>query len=205
YCLRRPGGSFGLEEDRPVLHPEPRPALADLGLRSPAEPVRVTLEGVEPDLLLVRCCAGGNEQREVGERRLPRAGAARLGRQIEHVDRLAGPVLTRRLHSRLRRSPEISNRVLFADHHPRPAGLRRPRERVAALPRGNHVRTQMTQRRQAPAFGERREPSEPAPGYVLEEDALDGILGAKGEDLAEGGLERRGHGSNALYRSEAVT
>ena len=68
--LRRPGRRLGLEQDRPVLDPEPRPTLADLGLCPPPEAVRVPVERIDPDLLLVGGGAGGDEQREVGERRL---------------------------------------------------------------------------------------------------------------------------------------
>jgi hypothetical protein len=46
--------------------------------------------------------------------------------------------------------------------------------------------------------GERRKPAEPPPGDVLEEDALDGILGAELEDLLEGRLDRIAHGPNRV-------
>ncbi len=48
-----------------------------------------------------------------------------------------------------------------------------------------------------PFVAERREPPEPAPGDVLEEDALDRILGAEGEDLTQRRLERAAHVSSA--------
>src|SRR5947207_12477577 len=52
-CERRPGGGLGLEEDRPVLLPEPGAPVLDLHARPPAEALRVTIERVDPDLLEV--------------------------------------------------------------------------------------------------------------------------------------------------------
>ena len=60
---------------------------------------------------------------------------------------------------------------------------------------------------------ERRETALPAPGHVLEEHPLDGILGAEAEDLARGRVgEFRAHARNskppirkrAFARPEAV-
>jgi hypothetical protein len=45
----------------------------------------------------------------------------------------------------------------------------------------------------APVLRERGEAAEPAAGYVLEEDTLDGILGAEGQDFVELGLGQDWH------------
>ena len=66
---RRPGGGLCLEEDHAVLEPEPRAAVDDLGLRPPAEPVRIAEQRVDAELVLVRGGADRDEQLEIVEGR----------------------------------------------------------------------------------------------------------------------------------------
>jgi hypothetical protein len=52
----------------------------------------------------------------------------------------------------------------------------------------------VAERAQPSVVGERTEAPEATARHVLEEDTLDGILGAEGEDLFERRLERLAHG-----------
>ena len=113
-----------------VLAPEPRPALVDLAPRPPAEALRVALERIDPDLLLVRRRAGRQQQLEVVDVAARRPVLARLRRLLDHVHRLARTVVARRRHPLAHRVPELGHRALLADDHPRVAAQRRaPRTR----------------------------------------------------------------------------
>jgi hypothetical protein len=78
--------------------------------------------------------------------------------------------------------------MLLADDHPRLAAGGCVRERRAALARRNDVRADVTERDEDVVVCEPREAPQPAACDVLEEDTLDRLLLAEGEDL----LERRG-------------
>ena len=54
-----------------------------------------------------------------------------------------------------------------------------------APPGGDDVRADVAERDEPAAVLERDEAAEPAPGHVLEEDALDRVLGAEREDIRE--------------------
>ena len=95
---RRPRRRLRLEEDRPVLDPDPRAALLDLLQRAPAEALGVGRHRIEAELAFVGRSAGRKEQLEVGARRLADPRRARLGRVRDREDRLTWTVLARLLH-----------------------------------------------------------------------------------------------------------
>jgi hypothetical protein len=98
---------------------------------------------------------------------------------------LTGTIVARSRHVPARRGPELVDRPLLADDHPRLTGGGRVGERGAAVTRRNDVRADVAERDQrAPAL-ERGEASEAAPGDVFQEDALDRILCTEVEDLLE--------------------
>ena len=66
-------------------------------------------------------------------------------------------------------------------------------ERGAAAARGHDVRPDVAERGELPAFRERGEASEPAARDVLEEHALDRLLGAEREDVVERRVDRDHH------------
>ena len=192
---RRPGRRLRLEQDRPVLEPDPRAALADLRLRAPAEAVGVALERVEPDLLLVRGRAGGDEQVEVGERRLAQAGAARLGR-LRRARRRAGPAGPRAAAgiSGAAASQSSPTALLLADHHPRPAGG----GATARTPRSPRPTARRSRRRgRAPSAARRRPAREkrPSPRRATSsrKTRSTGSSAQKARICVERRLERRGH------------
>ena len=117
-------------------------------------------------------------------RRGAQPSIARGRRLLDHVHRLARPILAQPWHARGRGVPEVADGARLADHHP---GARRDREvteRLAAGAGRNDVRAEVAERGQAArAVCNRREPAEPAPLDVLEEDALDGVLRAEREHL----------------------
>jgi hypothetical protein len=78
--------------------------------------------------------------------------------------------------------------VLLADDHASLTACGRVGERRAALTGRDDVRTDMAERDERAVALEREEAAEPAPRDVLEEDTLDRLLRAEGENL----LERRG-------------
>jgi hypothetical protein len=51
----------------------------------------------------------------------------------------------------------------------------------------------VAERREASVLAHAAEPPEPAPGHVLEEDALDRVAGAELEHLLEGGIDEARH------------
>ena len=83
----------------PFSSPEPRPAFADLGARPPAKAVGIRSSGSTP--ISSSCAAahaGTSRSRSAGvASRSPVSSA--LGRLVDHVDRLTGPVDPRRRRS----------------------------------------------------------------------------------------------------------
>jgi hypothetical protein len=75
--------------------------------------------------------------------------------------------------------------VLLPDDHARLAAGCRVGERGAALAGRDDVRADVTERDDGAVSLERGEAAEPAPRDVLEEDALDRLLCAEGENLIE--------------------
>src|SRR5207247_3074698 len=130
---RRPRGGLGLEQDRPVLDPEPRAPLADLGKRSAAEPVGVALEWIDAELLLVRGRARREQEVEVAGCRFTEAGSLDLGRFVHHVHGLAPAILARLGHDTSRLLPELAHCAILADDHPRRPYPGPARESAAAL------------------------------------------------------------------------
>jgi hypothetical protein len=59
------------------------------------------------------------------------------------------------------------------------------RKNSAAKPGGADVHPEMAESLQAAVSGDREKAPEPTAGDVLEEDALDRVLGAEGENLTE--------------------
>src|SRR5262245_41477999 len=130
--LWRPGRGLRLEQDRSVLGPDPGSTLRDLRPGAPAEALGIAPEGIETDLFLVRTRTCRHEQAQIVNGGVPQAGAARLRRDVERVDGLSRPILSRRGHAGLRGLPELADRAFLADHHPRPATGGGGGERVAA-------------------------------------------------------------------------
>ena len=122
------------------------------------------------------------------------AGGRRLG---DRVHRLSRPVVSRRRHQPGEVVPELVDRALVADDHARAAAGGGVREAPAIAPGGDDVRADVAERGQAPVLGEGAEAAQPPPRDVLEEDALDRVLGAELEDLLEPGLDRTFHGPNS--------
>ena len=178
-----------------VLDPEPRAALLDLrrACASGSRPGRAAADRARAPRSCAAAHAGTSSSRSssVAARSPVPPGVRRL---VEHVDGLARPVLARPRQRAVRRVPELAT--------PRPAspiimrGAARaasPRERAAALARtGTTFAPRWQSARSSPVLGERDEAAEPAPRDVLEEDALDGILRAEGEDLLAPGLDELG-------------
>ena len=81
---------------------------------------------------------------------------------------------------------------------PSPAGAVDLRERGATAARGDEVRADVAERDQPAALPEPREAPETPTGDVLEEHALDRILGAEGEDLVERRFVQRLHAAVKL-------
>src|SRR2546422_230103 len=116
-----PGGCLCLEEDRAALDPQPRATLLDLRPRTPAEAVRVAGHRIDPDLLLVRGRAGGQQQLEVLLRRRTQAGVPWRRRLGDRVDGLSGAVVARARHVTLQLCPELVDGALLADDHSGPS------------------------------------------------------------------------------------
>ena len=146
----------------------------------------------------MRLGARRHEQLEVVLRRRPQPGLARA-RAAPRARRRAGPAGPRAgPEAGAGRAPEVADRVLLADHEPRPPRAVDAGERAAAAPRRNEVRADVAERAQPAVLGEPGEAAEPAPGDVLEEDALDRVLGAEGQDLVQRRFDQRGHAPATL-------
>src|SRR5262249_38724071 len=181
---RRPRGGLGLEPDDAALEPDPRAAVLDLGARAPAEAVAIALERVDAELLRVRGGAHRDEELEVEERRRAQPGLARLRPLAERVDGLARTVLARLGHAVVGRIPELADRPLVADDHPRARRRGRVGEDAAVLAGRYEVRSDVAERIEravAPLDG--IEAPEAAPRDVLEEHALDRVARAEVEHL----------------------
>ena len=158
--------------------------------RPPAEPRRVARERIDAELLGVRRRARGEQQVEV----VLRGGAqARLARPAAPRSRRPGwPGRSSRGGGIRRRAslPQLADRTLLADHH-RARRARAPRERAAALARRARRWRRRGRARSAGRVAHADELPEPAARDVLEEDALDRILGAEVEDLVSVGSTAR--------------
>ena len=91
--------------------------------------------------------------------------------------------------------PEVGDRTLFADQHPRPRAHGHGGEGAAARPGRDDVRTPVAERYEAAALLEPAEAPEAAAGDVLKEDALDRVPGAVLEDLPQRRLDDVRHPS----------
>src|SRR5581483_10273254 len=185
HRARRPRRRLRLEEDDAVLvEPDPRPALLDLRARTPAEALRIAAERVDPDLLLVRGRARGDEPLVVRKRRRTQSGLARLRRVAQLVHGLTRPVVARRRQPPLDRLPQRADRALLADDHPRLSAHDRIGEAERLQAARDDVRADVAERLERTVVADERvEAPEPAARDVLEEHALDGLLGAELEDL----------------------
>src|SRR4029450_5198249 len=142
------------------------------------EAVCVAPERIDADLLAMRLGAGRHEQLEVGQASRPQPGLPRLWRLAQRIDGLPGTIVARPRHPAVRGVPQLADRTLLTDHHPRAAAGRRLGEvRAAAAGRGD-VGAAVTKGLEPPvAPGHGQEATQPAPRDVLEEDALDRLLG----------------------------
>ena len=192
--MRRPGGCLRLEKDRAVLRPQPRPPLVDLRHACASESRRDRSRADRcRSPARARAAQAGQSSSRSSARRRAQARVAGLGRLVEHVDGLAGPVDARAgklppaAASQSSETARSSPMIMRA----RPVRPRRG-ERRATVARRNDVRADVAEAR--PADRSRRSRDEPAdrpPSRVLEIDALDGILGAEVEDLLDGAARRR--------------
>jgi DeoD family purine-nucleoside phosphorylase len=184
----RPRGCLGLEEDRPVLDPEPGAVLLDLASSPPFEALGVALQRIQAELLLVRRSAGGHEHVEVGERRRAKAGVPGGRRLPDDEHRLPRAVLAWAGEQGFGRVPEVGHGSGLADQHARRGLSDLAGEHTAALAGGDDVDPEMAQRVQLAVVRSADEATEATPGNVLEEHALHGILCAEPEDLVALGL-----------------
>ncbi len=189
----RPRRRLRLEEDHVVLEPDPRAAVLDLRARSPAEAVGVARERIHAELFLVRQRARRQEAIEVGRRGWSQPALAGLRRLFEREHGLPGAILARHAEAPLRRRPQLTDRALLADDHPRARAFDAPGEAIAPLPRGHDVRTEVAERGETVVTGDGDEPPEPATGHVLEEDALDRLACAERQDLLEPRFQELSH------------
>ena len=79
--------------------------------------------------------------------------------------------------------PELVDRALGADDHARVARQRPTCEDAATDARRPDIRAEVTERFEGAVLGHGEKASQPAPDKILEEDALDRILGAEGQNL----------------------
>ena len=124
--VRRPGGRLRLEEDRAVLGPQPRAALADPGARPPAKAVGVASSGLTP---ISSSCAAA----QAGTSRSRSAGVASRSRYHPAPEaRRARRRAVRAVDARRRCSPsalpQLADGLLLADDHPGASPLGRTRE-----------------------------------------------------------------------------
>src|SRR5262245_33225338 len=191
---RRPRRRLCLEEDHPLVEPEPGAPLLDLLAGAPPEALGIAPERIDSYLFSMRLGTRGHEQVEVEQTRRAQPRLARLRWLAERVDRLTGTVVTWPGKPPLPRLPQLPHRPLLADHHPSTAPRGRLRERRAPLARGDDVGAHVAQRFESPvSLGDRGEAAEPAPSDVLEEDALDRLPRAEVEHLVECRGHRLGH------------
>ena len=190
---RRPRGRLGLEPEDAVLEPEPRAPVLDLHALRQRVAVRSPADVLDPDLF--RCAAaqaGTSRSRSASVALQPRVSRRR--RRVEDEHRLARPVVARPGHARLRRPPTARPLRPPPHDHMRLPAYNGRRARVAPCTGRHDVRTDAAERRQAAVGGKRREPSEPASARCpRQEDALDRLFRAEGEDL----VERRIDGNQA--------
>ena len=140
-------------------------------------------ERVAAELLLVGGGAGGHKQVEVVDVASRSPVFARLRGLVDHVDGLARPVFPRRGVVRRSRVPELSDGLLPADDHAR-AGVDEVGERGAALPRRDDVHPHVRDREKLVGSADRAQAAAAAADEILEEDALDRLLGAEMEQRA---------------------
>jgi hypothetical protein len=131
------------------------------------------------------------EEVEVAERGLAQPGRARLRLLVEDVDGLSRSVVLRPGQPPPSGLPELVDRRLVPDDHPRGVAHDLVGEPAAVGSGGHDVGSEMAEGREAVAvLGDRAEAAEAPAGDVLEEDALDWIHGAEGEHLLEGRFEK---------------
>jgi hypothetical protein len=181
----RPRGSLRLEQDRPVLEPEPGAPLLDLAARAPAEAFAVAAQGIDADLLLVRRRARGHEQLEVVEGGRAEAGVPGRGSIPDDEHRLSRTVLARPRQPRANGAPEVRHGVRLADQHPRGRARDLAGKRAAPRARRHRVDTHVAEGLEPAARRDRDEAPDAAPRHVLQEDPLDRILGAETHDLLQ--------------------
>ena len=179
----RPRGRLGLEEDDAVLDPEPRAPFFDLLACAPAEPLRVSPQGVDSELLLVCRRAGREKELKIVERRGPQSGRICRRHLPEDEHRLPGAILARPRKAGACAVPELRHRARLADEHPWRDTYDLAGEGAAPAPRGDGIDADVAEREELPSVRESHEPTEPAPRDVFEEDALDRILRAEAKDL----------------------
>src|SRR5206468_2984073 len=106
----RPGRRLRLEADDAVFLPQPGSAFLDLRPRAPAERPRVAPHRIDAELLLVRCCAGGEQKLQVAHGRGSQARSPGLGWVPEDEDRLPRTILPRARELRPGLFPELADR-----------------------------------------------------------------------------------------------
>ena len=151
----------------------------------PLEESGVARVGVEAHLLAVGLRGGCHEDVEIVQARRTEPAPRRLGRLLEHVDGLARAVVERLGEDVARRLPELRDGALLADEHARLAARHQLGEGGGAGAGRHEVGAEVAEPGEAFPVPQGCEPSESAPRDVLEEDALDRLLGAELEDLRE--------------------
>src|SRR6266545_4883276 len=185
------------------IGPEPRAAFLDLRERPAAKAVWIALERVDTELFLVCGSAGRKEQIEIVDRRRPQAVGLPVRGLSEHIDRLVGSILARLRHERARGCPELPDGLLVTDQHPRPARGGLAGKRIAAAAGRDDIGAEVAEGGEPVSTRHASKAPEAASRDVLEEDTLDRILGAEGEDRVERriGQHGRDHRNRNMVRA----
>ena len=97
-CARRPRRCLRLEEDRPLLFPEPGPPLVDLRGSSPANPSGSRLSASTPSSSKCVAAQAGTSSGRSSTVAARRPVSLTRRRLLDHIHRLSGSVLPRPRH-----------------------------------------------------------------------------------------------------------
>ena len=152
HRLRRPGGGLGLEQDHAVLDPEPGALVLDLAAGSPAEPLCVPRQRIEPELLLVRSRTRRQQEVQIVERRRSKPRLTGVRWRADDEDRLRRAILARPRELLVGGVPQLASpRAPRRSASAAPRACRLARERAAACSGGHDIDAEMTQGAQLPS------------------------------------------------------
>jgi hypothetical protein len=135
-----------------------------------------------------------DEDVEVGEDSGAKLAVPGRRGSLEHVYGLTRAIVERSGHAVPNRFPQLRDGALLTDQHARVAARGCVGKGGDARPGRDDVRADVAKRREVTILLASHEASQTASCHVLEEDPLDGLLGAESKDVPEGGaLEDAGH------------